>query len=518
MEKGLMTIVVLLSASRAGSGSLLKDRAARAAQDTPPDVTVRACLGQNVTLPGDGGGVSLKPSSDAGQGQTVISVGWLKHDGDKETMLAVNTSGHFLSSLGSRRASLLHVPDKGVTLPEVREADLGRYTVRVRSVRDGVLRVQDTQLVLEQQDDIRLGGDDVQIHLADDVIYDPSTDEWHVQIKCGRFLSADKDHVAVTWRTPSNQLLNSTRSDDGHFVLHVPNPVEQGVYSCLLHTDHCRNKQSVSGNAAASVYVDSVEQRLRVLEVGLSSARCSSEQCTPQPEQQQQQQRQQQQQEETSSTPQPPPSGDGGVVRQGDYTLAFRLTPGIGQSSYDTYTKVGHNDDDPLVRRVLPAGCLTVDGSLPCDRHYRSKVLDLWDRLRVEKARVAVYVNRSEVAFFEFNAVGSDYINWFQKERLASSSYTDLFTEPKNFCSVKAYNIYRRFYVSRNHGGCAVDRGWLIVWDTADTCRPVWGADPPYPVIGYMHGNTNQLWTSQYVRHADVLAIWVKMASDGAGG
>ncbi|XP_076450694.1 uncharacterized protein LOC143286793 isoform X2 [Babylonia areolata] len=208
-------------------------------------------------------------------------------------------------------------------------------------------------------------------------------------------------------------------------------------------------------------------------------------------------------------------SAKSGLVHDGEYILAFRLTPGIGKSSYDTYTKVGYNDDDPLVRRVMPAGCLTVDGSQPCDRHYRSKVLDLWDGLRVKEAWVSLYVNGSEVAFFEFNAVGADYINWFKAERLASSSYWDLFTEPKNYCSIEGAASYRRFYINRNYDGCPKDRGWLVVWDTADGCRPIWGADPPYPAVGYMHGKTQQLWTSTYVRYADVMAIWVKIGSQG---
>ncbi|XP_076450150.1 uncharacterized protein LOC143286462 [Babylonia areolata] len=495
MEK-ILIFALFLSAVHSGSGSPVNDSAARAVQDIPLDVTILTCLGQNVTLPG---GVS-QPSSDAGDGQ-IVRVGWLKNDGDQENLLAVNTSGHFFSNLGTRRA-LLHVPDKGVTLPGVREADLGNYTVRVHSVRQGVLHAHNTRVVLNQQDDIQLDEDKLQIHIADDVIYDNSTDEWHVQIMCGRFLSEVEDHVTVTWQTPSNQLLNSTRSDNGHFVLHVPNPVEQGVYSCLLQTDRCHNRHFVSGKAA-NLSVNSVEQRLRVLESSMSSLQgwCSREHCVTQPEQ----------------PPSQPPSSDlAGVVHDGEYILAFRLTPGIGKSSYDTYTKVGYNDDVPLVRTVMPAGCLTVDGSQPCDRHYRSKVLDLWDGLRVEKARVSLYVNGSEVAFFEFSAVGENYINWFKAEKLTNSSYTDVLTEPKNYCSIQGHTTKRRFYINRNFGGCPADRGWLIVWDGADPCRPTWGADPPYPVVGYMHGNTVQLLTSTYLRHADVLAIWVKIASDAS--
>ena len=66
------------------------------------------------------------------------------------------------------------------------------------------------------------------------------------------------------------------------------------------------------------------------------------------------------------------------IVYDNDWILAFRGTKGIGQSVYDAWTHVGHHDDDPMTRDTLPCGCTTVNGSLPCDRHYRSRLLDSW--------------------------------------------------------------------------------------------------------------------------------------------
>ena len=66
--------------------------------------------------------------------------------------------------------------------------------------------------------------------------------------------------------------------------------------------------------------------------------------------------------------------------------LAFRLTPGIQRSAYDKYISIGNNDDDDdLVKSRVPCGCKTTDGRLFCDRHYRSRLLDMWDRLGIEK-------------------------------------------------------------------------------------------------------------------------------------
>ena len=80
---------------------------------------------------------------------------------------------------------------------------------------------------------------------------------------------------------------------------------------------------------------------------------------------------------------------DDSLVSMDDgYYLAFRLTAHIGRSAYDKYTAIGVNDDsDSLVFDNVPCGCKTTDGRLYCDRHYRSKLLDLWKNLPIDKVR-----------------------------------------------------------------------------------------------------------------------------------
>ena len=70
------------------------------------------------------------------------------------------------------------------------------------------------------------------------------------------------------------------------------------------------------------------------------------------------------------------------------YALAFRLTAGIGHNSFEKYTAVGRNDDaDGLTLAGVPCGCLTVNGSLPCDRHFRSRLLDAWPASLIDRVR-----------------------------------------------------------------------------------------------------------------------------------
>nr|KAG5696039.1 hypothetical protein BaRGS_017151 [Batillaria attramentaria] len=68
-----------------------------------------------------------------------------------------------------------------------------------------------------------------------------------------------------------------------------------------------------------------------------------------------------------------------GLFRMDDNSiLAFRLTAGTDSSAYGRYTSVGYNDDHPMVHAGWNCGCRSVDGILPCNRHYRSRFLDLW--------------------------------------------------------------------------------------------------------------------------------------------
>ncbi|KAK7467788.1 hypothetical protein BaRGS_00028097 [Batillaria attramentaria] len=77
-----------------------------------------------------------------------------------------------------------------------------------------------------------------------------------------------------------------------------------------------------------------------------------------------------------------------GLVFLEDHSvLAFRVTAGVGRAAYDRYVTNGTNDDSPLDRSDLPCGCLTVNGSLPCDRHYRSRILDDWPGSLIDTVR-----------------------------------------------------------------------------------------------------------------------------------
>ncbi|XP_070191486.1 uncharacterized protein [Littorina saxatilis] len=198
------------------------------------------------------------------------------------------------------------------------------------------------------------------------------------------------------------------------------------------------------------------------------------------------------------------------------YFLAFRITPGIQSSAYKKFMADGNSDDtDCLVFQNVPEGCKTTDGRLSCDRHYRSRLLDVWNRHPIARVRVGVYKDNVEQRFFEFNGKSSNFDNWFSQSRLIDSSYTDLSaTQAKpNFFSIAGDQGYgRRFFIHNNYGGCGVDSGWLVVSDKSDPLCPWEKSDTTtsYPHIFFSSADTKSTFSNQ-VAVADTLVISVKL-------
>jgi hypothetical protein len=72
----------------------------------------------------------------------------------------------------------------------------------------------------------------------------------------------------VFWQTPSHRTLSSTSQSGGQFFLNVPNPIENGVYTCRINPSssalHCAQPGS-SLLQGASVNVDATSGMLTLL-------------------------------------------------------------------------------------------------------------------------------------------------------------------------------------------------------------------------------------------------------------
>ncbi|XP_035700082.1 uncharacterized protein LOC118432567 [Branchiostoma floridae] len=197
----------------------------------------------------------------------------------------------------------------------------------------------------------------------------------------------------------------------------------------------------------------------------------------------------------------------GGLPGPGPYPggctwkMVFKIVAGVPGSSYALWrSRGGYNDQ--------------VHPSLTGHSHYRSPDLDRWSSLHVTKVKVSLVTQHQHTRDIIFNAHGSNRDNWFSKDRLISSPWTDLKTAPANFFSIQGDDRHgRRFFINRSYGGCAHDWGWLIVLDP--------GAECPWEKRVKSRGNNQILFSRKAnsvqfeqdwpnVGQADALAIYTQ--------
>lgn len=88
---------------------------------------------------------------------------------------------------------------------------------------------------------------------------------------------------------------------------------------------------------------------------------------------------------------------------------------------------------------------------------------------------MSLYESGKAVKELVFNATASQYSHWFEKARLKSSPWSDVWSQKQNyfdingFCGRQGIEQCRYFYINRNFGGCSVDTGWLMYTDN-DVC------------------------------------------------
>ncbi|XP_025099788.1 uncharacterized protein LOC112567338 isoform X2 [Pomacea canaliculata] len=194
-----------------------------------------------------------------------------------------------------------------------------------------------------------------------------------------------------------------------------------------------------------------------------------------------------------------------------DWVLVFRAAQGIEKSVYDTWTAAGRHDDDPITRLTLPCGCTSVNGSLPCDRHYRSRILDTWPSLSIDQVKLVVYDRGVEKAHVTFRGTGSTNMSWFSLDRVVESSWDDLTPAASvNYFSIDGHatsTMLRRFFINHEYNTCAGDSGWLVVVDReTDDCS--WGTKGHFPSI--LYDPQRRVVTDESLIEADVMAVFVK--------
>ena len=106
------------------------------------------------------------------------------------------------------------------------------------------------------------------------------------------------------------------------------------------------------------------------------------------------------------------------------------------------------------------------------------------------KTRVVLYENGDEVVSMNFNASGTNNVNWFSQARLISSLWNDLKTSNglQHFDIVGSWS--RFFEVSGPYTTCQNDSGWMII--TGGSCE--WETRVDVPGIQYSKLANNVSW------------------------
>ncbi|XP_070567302.1 uncharacterized protein [Ptychodera flava] len=145
-----------------------------------------------------------------------------------------------------------------------------------------------------------------------------------------------------------------------------------------------------------------------------------------------------------------------------DWELVFKAVSGAGGNVLDLWNSDGGRNEDNERAKDL---------SSKFRDHYKNSIIDNWSAIGVKQVKVAIYDECGEVMYMTFNGEGSDKNDWFSKDRLTSTSYTDLDSNSQtNYFSIPGHDsVSRHFFVNQNYGGCEIDVGWLVVVDTGNT-------------------------------------------------
>ncbi|XP_076106139.1 uncharacterized protein LOC143074675 isoform X2 [Mytilus galloprovincialis] len=163
-----------------------------------------------------------------------------------------------------------------------------------------------------------------------------------------------------------------------------------------------------------------------------------------------------------------------------DFKQIFKACSGNKQSILDTWKKPTMGGDISNIKDSCT------------NRHLRSTMIDSWNGSLIDQVKVELIRNEQLAVEMFFDGRGSTSSNWFTKNRLRYNSFNDLTRMSSfNFFSMNGdQTVDRHFFINRNYGGCANNRGWMVVIDTADAdhrpCKydKLPGKDYPYILYG----------------------------------
>ncbi|XP_038067109.1 uncharacterized protein LOC119737089 [Patiria miniata] len=175
-------------------------------------------------------------------------------------------------------------------------------------------------------------------------------------------------------------------------------------------------------------------------------------------------------------------------MRDPEWRLVFKGVAGTGVKLHDMWTTMNWTS------------------SYEASGHRRDNCLyQAWrnGQLNVRRVKLSLSNSMEVRAELIFNGAGSDIKSWFTQTRLISSPWDDLKSAPFTGGSGQFFSVDghieedRRFYINNNYGGCGVDKGWLLVTESASLVHCPWETETeahPYPIILYSTTNQKVTW------------------------
>nr|XP_058942362.1 uncharacterized protein LOC131770666 [Pocillopora verrucosa] len=190
--------------------------------------------------------------------------------------------------------------------------------------------------------------------------------------------------------------------------------------------------------------------------------------------------------------------------RGGGWTMVFKVVSGVsanGRSSSQLWSSSETINEDR-------SKALNIDSSFRA--HYKNRFVPNWHLAKPKEVLIALYRRNGsdlETLSIVFNSTNSDDKNWFSKSRVVHSPWTDLKNETPNVFSIEGCCNGRDFYISKSHGGCLNDGGWLAI--ISSDCE--W--EKRFPAFTALYSNrTNYTNWNHYenVGVADLFVVYIR--------
>lgn len=223
---------------------------------------IYACVGDNPTI-----SWQYQPGSQ----ENVFSITW-QFKGQTQEMMAMSSHGAFVA-LPAYSQRVTQTTNAGVQVHKVGLADTGNYSVEINGQDAAGAFTVNRTVQLQVADNLLTTDNQVHVTQSPSAVHDDVTGSWHLELNCGTFTYAAHPPFEVQWLSPSGVHYNSTSYRGNQFQLLVPNPVEEGSYTCEVPATAVLACLPQGQSSASEFATNGLLTRLMLLEAEQASIR-----------------------------------------------------------------------------------------------------------------------------------------------------------------------------------------------------------------------------------------------------